>query len=337
MKPETIKILIPILIVVVIALTVVLFVISKKKKTQAEQPIHKDYDPSIDGTVNKPEEAVQQVETTPAAAPTPVVEESKQEPELNFESKPDMPQLSGETQTTVAPEVPTVTETPTVDTTPIMEVPTTPVVEATVSMPTENPVIPEVPVIDEPVTVPVVETPGGSSTPVVESDPVVESPAVVDTTPIMEVPTTPVVEQSTPVVSNEPVVVPTLEIPQEPAVETPKFENVGMVAEPVIEAAPVVESPVIVPEPVPVIEEPVIVPEPVPEVAQTAQVQVLDNYEITLPEEQKAIEVSQNMSEQNIEKGPMFVTDTPVVEQPVVVETTPEPIAIDVPEIEEIQ
>ena len=270
MKPETIKILIPILIVVVIALLVVLFVISKKKKTQAEQPIHKDYDPSIEGTVNKPEEAVQQVETTPAAAPTPVVEESKQEPELNFESKPDMPQLSGETQTTVAPEVPTVTETPTVNTTPIMEVPTTPVAEATVSMPTENPVIPEVPVIDEPVTVPVVETPGGASTPVVE-------------------------------------------------------------------AAPVVEAPVMVPEPVPVIEEPVIVPEPVPEVAQTAQVQVLDNYEITLPEEQKAIEVSQNMSEQNIEKGPMFVTDTPVVEQPVVVETTPEPIAIDVPEIEEIQ
>ena len=300
MKPETIKILIPILIVVVIALLVVLFVISKKKKTQAEQPIHKDYDPSIEGTVNKPEEAVQQVETTPAAAPTPVVEESKQEPELNFESKPDMPQLSGETQTTVAPEVPTVTETPTVNTTPIMEVPTTPVAEATVSMPTENPVIPEVPVIDEPVTVPVVE-------------------------------------QSTPVVSNEPVVVPTLEIPQEPAVETPTFENVGMVAEPVVEAAPVVEAPVMVPEPVPVIEEPVIVPEPVPEVAQTAQVQVLDNYEITLPEEQKAIEVSQNMSEQNIEKGPMFVTDTPVVEQPVVVETTPEPIAIDVPEIEEIQ
>ena len=86
-----------------------------------------------------------------------------------------------------------------------------------------------------------------------------------------------------------------------------------------------------------VIQEPVVIEEPTPEIAPTSEVQVLDNYEITLPEEQKAIEVSQNMSEQNIEKGPMFVTDTPVVEQPVVVETTPEPIAIDVPEIEEIQ
>ena len=90
-------------------------------------------------------------------------------------------------------------------------------------------------------------------------------------------------------------------------------------------------------ESVPEIEAEVsVTEEPVPEIAQTSNVQVLDNYEITLPEEQKAIEVSQNMNVQNIEKAPMFVTDMPI-EQPTVQPVQSQPVAIDVPEVEEIQ
>ena len=53
-------------------------------------------------------------------------------------------------------------------------------------------------------------------------------------------------------------------------------------------------------------------------------------------EEQKAIEASQNLNEQNVTKAPMFVTNMPT-ETPVVQEIPAEPVAIDIPEVEEIQ
>ena len=268
------------------------------------------------------------------AQPTEVApveqEQTKEEPTLNFESQPDMPQLTGEP--TPAVVTPVVEANPNADTTPIMEISNEPLVETTpvVVETTESPVAP---VIEEPTAVPAIE--GIPATPEVEPKFPVEEPAIVDTTPIMEVSSEPVVE-STPVVSNEPVEIPAEPITTEPVVETPGFANVGMVAEPIIET-PVIEEPVqIVEEPVQVVEEPVVVEEPMPEVAQTAEVQTLDNYEITLPEEQKAIEASQNLNEQNVIKAPMFVTNMPT-ETPVVQEIPAEPVAIDIPEVEEIQ
>lgn len=306
--------------ILVLIVLIAALIIGKKKKTQAEEPIHKDFDPSIENSVSNETQPVQ------TAA---VQEEQKNEPNLNFESQPDMPQLTGEpTQTVVTPVV---EANPNADTTPIMEISNEPVVETTpvVVEATESPVAP---VIEEPTAVPAVE--GIPATPEVAPKFPVEQPAVVDTTPIMEVSTEPVVE-TTPAVSAEPVEVPVEPVVEQTVVETPAFTNVGMVAEPVIET-PVIEEPVqVIEEPV-VIQEPVVIEEPTPEIAPTSEVQVLDNYEITLPEEQKAIEVSQNMSEQNIEKAPMFVTDMPA-ETPVVQEVQPAPITIDVPEVEEIQ
>ena len=256
---------------VILIVLIAALIVEKKKKAQSEQPIHKDYDPSIANDVNAPATTAAVENQTPASAPV-VAEEPKVEPELNFASQPDMPQLSG-------------------------------------------------------------EQPVANQTPVVEANP------SADTTPIMDIPTTPV-EQTTPasqVVNAEPVVVPTVPITSEPVVETPSFQNIGMVAEPLVEEPVVEEVKPVVEEVQPVVvETPVVVEEPHPEVAQTSEVQVLDNYEITLPEEQKAIEVSQNMNEKNIEKAPMFVTNMPV-EEPVTVAPQPETVSIDVPDIEEIQ
>ena len=257
---------------VILIILVAALIVGKKKKTQSEQPIHKDYDPSIANDVNAPVTTTATTENQTSVASSPVVnEEPKVEPELNFTSQPDMPQLSGEQP--VANPTPVVATNPSVDTTPIMDIPTTPVE-----------------------------------------------------------PTTP----ATQVVNAAPVVVPTVPLTNAPAVETPSFQNIGMVAEPLVEEPVVEEVKPVVEEVKPVVEVPVIIEEPHPEVAQTSEVQVLDNYEITLPEEQKAIEVSQNMNEKNIEKSPMFVMDMPV-EEPVVVVAQPETISIDVPDIEEIQ
>ena len=322
---------------VILIILVAALIVGKKKKTQSEQPIHKDYDPSIANDVNAPVTTTATTENQTSVAPSPVVnEEPKVEPELNFTSQPDMPQLSGEQP--VANPTPVVATNPSVDTTPIMNIPTTPVEPTTPvsQVVSAEPVV--APVIETPTSAPVIEMPTIVQTREVEATPVVEPVQPVDTTPIMDIPTTPV-EPTTPatqVVNAEPVVVPTVPLTNAPAVETPSFQNIGMVAEPLVEEPVVEEVKPVVEEVKPVVEVPVIIEEPHPEVAQTSEVQVLDNYEITLPEEQKAIEVSQNMNEKNIEKSPMFVMDMPV-EEPVVVVAQPETISIDVPDIEEIQ
>ena len=87
----------------------------------------------------------------------------------------------------------------------------------------------------------------------------------------------------------------------------------------------------------PVQESTPVVEQKQPEVATSNLGQTLDNYEITLPEEQKAMDMTQNanVNPTPIKQEPIFMINIPEEEKPV--EQKKDEIIIDEPNIEELK
>lgn len=116
-----------------------------------------------------------------------------------------------------------------------------------------------------------------------------------------------------------------------------KFKNVGTVATPLIDE-PSSETTVLEDTKQSVQEKEIIVDEKKPDVAISTPGQTLENYEITLPEEQNAMNMTQNanVNPTVIKKEPVFMSNIPEEEEEKPVEPKRNEIIIDEPNIEDL-
>ena len=125
-----------------------------------------------------------------------------------------------------------------------------------------------------------------------------------------------------------------LEIQDKPD-QVSNFANVGMVAEPIMEEKSIKQE-VIETPPLPNVPVPEEIIEIKPEVAQTAEAQYMQDYEIKPQSDNNKKSDIVNITPQEVKKEPMFIYDIPQKEEIVEIQK-PNEIQIDIPDMEELK
>ena len=317
-------------VLVVVVIIVVIIMMKKKKTANSAEPIHKEYDASIANVVNsepiKGGTFIPNDPVNPNATPMPIP--TVIEPAIET-GNPNMMVSQTEvaaTPLTLEPSAPVAPTTLAMETPvqPTMEIPTP------IAPETTNSVMPN---LSAPIMPSLTETPVAPVAPV-EEVPVAPVAPVTPIMPDLMAPPTPTpLTIDTPVVAPvEPVVASPVDVMAPQA--APMNMNVGMVAEPLIEQAPVVAETPAAPEVSSFnLEIPVVETAPMPEVAQVAAAPVMQNTEIA-PVQAPVIDPMAGVMPTQPKKEPMFVFDMP--EEQKIEAPLHQNIEVDVPDMEEM-